>query len=112
MAVATAACAIARQAGVDLTVRLGDTEREVEPGAAMLTTLAVGLAAWLLLVLLERWTPAARTVWTVVAAAVFLVSPTGPPAAVTTGGMPTLLGLHALVAAILVLGFRRTVPLG
>jgi hypothetical protein len=114
MATATAGWALAQPAaGIELAVRSGDTVRPVEALAVTLTSLAVGLAAWVLLTVLEHLTRHARTVWTVVAAVVFLVSLTGPLAAVTPAATAALMSLHVVVAAILVVGLRRTaVPAG
>jgi hypothetical protein len=105
MATATAAAAIADPiGGVDLVVRAGDGTRTIEPFVVMLTTLAIGLAGWGLLELLERWSGHARALWLAVAGVVFVVSLAGPLGALTGAATAVLLGLHVLVAAILVVG--------
>ena len=65
-------------AGVELTARTGSDVQRVTPVAVAVSTLLAGLAGWALLALLERLTARARTVWTVVAALVLLVSLLGP----------------------------------
>ncbi|MGH8965935.1 MAG: DUF6069 family protein, partial [Actinomycetes bacterium] len=94
---------------IDLAVRSGgDTVRQVSSLAVTLTSLGVGFAGWALLALLERWTPRARPVWTVIAGAVFTVSLLGPLGAVTPEAAAVLMGMHCVVAAILIYGLRRT----
>jgi hypothetical protein len=73
--------------------------------AAVLTSLVASLAAWLLLAVSERYlTSRARTVWTILAMAGFVVSLGGPMSG--TGIDATdraLLGvLHVIVAAVLI----------
>lgn len=85
-----------------------DDERQLSNLAVTLTALVVGLAGWVLLTLLERWTDRARSVWTVTAAVVFAVSLLGPLGAVTARATAVLIGLHVLVAAILIEGLLRT----
>ncbi|WFE40451.1 DUF6069 family protein [Micromonospora sp. WMMD998] len=96
-------------AGVELIARAGDAEQRVTPAAVAVSTVLAGLAGWALLALLERFTGRARTVWTVVAALVLLLSLLGP----LTGGVgrsatATLAVLHLLAGAVLVPGLRRT----
>ncbi len=69
-----------------------------------LTSLGVGLAAWLLLELLERWTRRPRLIWRIVACAVLVLSLTGPLAATTGAGLAVLLSLHLVVGSILIVG--------
>ncbi len=69
-----------------------------------LTSLGVGLAAWLLLELLERWTRRPRLIWRTVAGSVLVLSLTGPMAATSDAGLAVLTGLHLLVGSILILG--------
>ncbi|WBB76433.1 DUF6069 family protein [Micromonospora sp. WMMD1128] len=96
-------------AGVELTARGGGAEQRVTPVAVAVSTVLAGLAGWALLALLERFTGRARTVWSVVAALVLLLSLVGP----LTGGVGraatvTLVILHLLAGAVLVPGLRRT----
>ena len=54
---------------------IGDDERTIGFAPVIVVTLVAGLVAWGLLALLERVTASAKTVWTAVAVAVFLLSP-------------------------------------
>lgn len=91
--------------GIDLLVDGGaGPAREVGQLAVCLTALAAGLAGWALLSVLERTTSRAHTVWRVLASATLVVSLAGPLAAVTAEATVTLVVLHVVVGAILVLG--------
>lgn len=96
---------------VDLTAETGSAGSTREVGAVdvVLAGLLVGLAAWLLLSVLERLTTRARTVWTVLAVAVLVFSLTGPLAATTASATVALMGLHVLVGLVLIVGFRGSV---
>ena len=92
-------------AGVDLAAQLGGEGPPDEIGArgVTVTALAVGLAAWALLELLERVTRRPRRVWMAVALLVFALSLVGPLAGgVSAGATITLVCLHAAVAAALI----------
>jgi hypothetical protein len=104
MSAANAAWAIAVQAGVDLAVERGSGTADVGPLAVTLTSLGVGLAAWLLLELLERWTRRPRLIWRIVACPVFVLSLTGPLTATSDAGVAVLVGLHLMVGSILIIG--------
>jgi hypothetical protein len=108
MSVANAGWAIAVQAGADLTVQRGSGTTHVGPLAVTLTSLGVGLAAWLLLELLERWTRRPRLIWRIVACVVLVLSLTGPLAATTGAGLAVLAGLHLVVGSILIVGLGGT----
>jgi hypothetical protein len=111
MATATAVTAIADPiGGIDLVVKTGSGTFTVEPILVMTTTLLIGMLGWALLELLERWTRHAVPIWRIVAAAVFVVSLGGPFTALTGGATVVLLGLHVLVAAILVPGLSAPTP--
>jgi len=94
--------------GVDLRAPAFDGSgagQDVGLVAAVLTSLVASLAAWLLLAVSERHlTSRARTVWTILAMAGFVVSLGGPMSG--TGIDATdraLLGvLHVIVAAVLI----------
>ena len=104
MSAANAGWAIAVQSGVDLTVERGSGTTHVGPLAVTLTSLGVGLAAWLLLELLERWTRRPQLIWRFVAGTVLVLSLTGPLAATTEAGLTVLVGLHLVVGSILIVG--------
>ncbi|MBQ1042966.1 MULTISPECIES: DUF6069 family protein [unclassified Micromonospora] len=96
-------------AGVDLVARTGSTDQRVTPVAVVVSALLAGLAGWALLALLERLTARARTVWTVVAGLVLLVSLLGPlGGAVGAAARLTLVAFHLLAGAVLITGLRRT----
>lgn len=96
--------------GVELVVAMGSTEQPVGPVAVVGTALVAGLAGWGLLAVLQRWTTRARTVWTVVAVTVLLLSLLGPIGAITGSAMITLAILHLVVGVDLVMGLRASSP--
>lgn len=75
------------------------------------TALAASLAGWAALAGLQRMTGHARALWTSLAIAALLAS-FGPIAVVQTNAeVRTMLALmHLIVATVLILGLRRTVP--
>jgi hypothetical protein len=94
--------------GIDLAVRQGGVVRHVGSLAVTLTSLLVGLAAWLTLTLLERHTEHGRLLWRLLAAGVLLVSLSGPAAAVSLSAGLALLTLHLVVG----LGLLIALPVG
>ena len=94
--------------GVDLIVRTGDGRTTVGPVAVVGVSLAVGLAGWAALAVLERNTARARRVWLVVAVAVLLLSFAGPLTSATSAAVVgPLLAMHAVVGTILIAGLSR-----
>ncbi|BCJ35369.1 hypothetical protein Athai_28720 [Actinocatenispora thailandica] len=94
-------------AGIDLTVTVGAGRQRVGAGAVVVATLVVGLAGWGLRALLDRLTARARTVWTVLAGIVLLLSLSGPVGSAADGGaVAALVGLHLLVGLVLLVGLR------
>jgi len=91
-------------AAVDLAVRTGDTVDHVGPVAVGATSVVVALAGWGLLALLERFTARGRLIWTIIAAAVFVVSLLGPAGGVDASAKLGLATLHLTVAAVLIVG--------
>ncbi|GID60935.1 hypothetical protein Aco03nite_093390 [Actinoplanes couchii] len=96
--------------GHELLVDQGGTVQQVGPVAVAAAAVVSGLAAWALLALLERWgRPGA---YRYVASAVLVLSLAGPlTAAVDRTTMLTLLGMHFMVGAALIIGlpgFRRS----
>ncbi len=67
-----------------------------------------GLAGWALLTVLERLTKRARTAWTAIALVLLLVSLAGPLSATTPAATVGLAALHLVVAAVLIIGLRRS----
>jgi hypothetical protein len=78
-------------------------------GPVLMVSAFASLVGWGLLALLERLTPRAGTVWTVVAGVVFLLSLGGPWSGdgVDTGVRLTLTTMHVVVAAILITQLPR-----
>ncbi|MEW9531040.1 DUF6069 family protein [Microbispora sp. NPDC049125] len=87
--------------GVDLRVVTGGATTRVGPAAVLATAFAAALLGLGLLAALERLTAQARTIWTITAAAVLVVSLAGPLGGVTTGAKVTLACMHLVVAAAL-----------
>ncbi|MEU4441489.1 DUF6069 family protein [Micromonospora chalcea] len=95
-------------AGVELTARTGSDVQRVTPVAVAVSTLLAGLSGWALLALLERLTARARTVWTVVAGLVLLVSLLGPlGGGVGRAATLTLVAFHLVAGTVLITGLRR-----
>lgn len=96
--------------GVRLTVRFGAMHPQiVAAGQVIGAALAAGLIGWLLLAVLDRRTPRARTIWTVTALLVLALSLLLPLAAGTTAAAVTgLLVLHLTVGAVVIPGLART----
>jgi hypothetical protein len=113
VAAALAVWALARLAGVTLSVRQGGTVQTVGPAAVLLTSLFAGLVGWALLALLTRLTRRGRGIWTGTAITVLALSLAGP----LGGGIGTtaklcLLCLHLTVGLVLIIGLRRATRTG
>nr|QBF51789.1 hypothetical protein [Streptomyces caniferus] len=96
---------------VKLEVRMkpGAALQHIGPATVVVAGLVAGLAAWALLALLERLTPRARRVWTVLAVVVLALSLIAPlQSGVTTAVKVTLLCMHLVAAAVLVPALART----
>ncbi|MGF1646483.1 MAG: DUF6069 family protein [Kineosporiaceae bacterium] len=106
-----------RAAGLDLTVAApGQGRQEVGLGVVVLTTVAAGLVAWVLLAVLawvllavlRRVSPHGLEVWTVVAVVVTALSLAAPLLSEGSGTDRAALGLmHVAAAVTVVVGFRR-----
>lgn len=100
----------------DLDLRIpdgpGSTSTSELPFPTVVVAVAVvSLLGWGLLALLERFAPGrARTVWTVVAVAVVVLSLFAPlfSEGLSAGNRVTLVLLHLTVGAVLIPAFRRT----
>ncbi|GAB3145623.1 hypothetical protein GCM10027290_25810 [Micromonospora sonneratiae] len=94
-------------AGIDLAARTGTAVQHITLPAVLIATAVSAAAGWVSLALLERLTARARTVWTVVAVAVALLSMlAGPAAGVTVGAKVGLALLHLVVGATVIGGMR------
>lgn len=96
-------------AGLGPEVRMEGEVRPVGAGSVIAASLLAGLAGWALLAVLERLTRRPGRIWTPIALVVLVLSLLGPagPAAGTTD-LTVLLGLHLVVAAVLIPGLGRT----
>jgi peptidoglycan/LPS O-acetylase OafA/YrhL len=94
--------------GLHLIIRFGSgAPQTIAVGFVVGATLIASLAAWGLLALLERRTARARSIWTIVAVAVLIVSLALPFSAGTTTTSKVVLALmHVAVAAVLIPGLR------
>jgi hypothetical protein len=94
--------------GVHLLVRFGTGAPEsVGIGYVLGATVIGSLVGWGLLVLLERRTSRARTIWTAIAVVAVLMSLSLPLyAGVSTSTKITLAVMHVAVAAVLILAMR------
>lgn len=90
--------------GVHLLVRFGSgAAQTVGVDYVVGASLIASLAGWALLAMLERRTSSGRSIWTVVAIVVMLVSVSLPLSVATTTGSKTVLALmHVAVAAVLI----------
>ncbi|TYB91597.1 hypothetical protein FXF53_29815 [Micromonospora sp. WP24] len=92
-------------AGADLTVGQGDAVQHIGPDAVVVAALIAGVAAWVLLALLERTVSHPARTFRIIASTVLLLSLAGPLASgVDTGSRLALLGMHVTVGAALILG--------
>jgi hypothetical protein len=95
-------------AGLTLTARQGGVQHIGAP-AVVISTIVVTFAGWALLAILERRTPRARDIWTVVATIVCITSLGSPLTnGIGTGAKLGLASLHLVVGVIVILGLRRT----
>ena len=95
--------------GLDMQAVQGGAATTVGIGSVVAASAVASLAGWALLAVLERFTPRAMTIWTVVAVLVTVLSLAGPlgNAATLAAGAP-LAVMHLVVGAVVIVGFRRT----
>lgn len=95
-------------AGLTLTARQGGTQH-IGAAAVLISTVFVSFAGWALLAILERRTPRARDIWTIIATIVCITSVGSPLTnSIGIGAKLGLASLHLVVGAVVVLGLRRT----
>lgn len=99
-------------AGVELLARSGSGTQEVGGGQVLVVTGIVGLAGWALLEVLERRAQNPIRTWTIAALTVLALSLVGPLGASTSGAALSLLALHLVTAAVLIIGLRRSATRG
>jgi len=92
-------------AGIDLTVRQGDTTQHISPVAVLGAALIAGLAAWGLLALLERTVRRPARTFRIIASTVLVLSLAGPlGSGVGPSSRLVLLGMHLTVGVALIIG--------
>lgn len=99
---------LAQLAGVDLEVDSGGSIREVGGLAVVTTALLTSLVGVLVLRFLESRSVGGLRTWTVVAIVVTLLSFLGPLGATTGAAKGVLFALHTIVAAVVIVGARRS----
>jgi hypothetical protein len=95
--------AVARLLGVDLDVEFGGQVRQVGPADILVTTLVVGLAAWVVHSILAR-TPRTARWWPYVGSTGIAVSMLGPSYLSDGVAAVVLIAMHLTVGAIVVWG--------
>ncbi|WP_328325108.1 DUF6069 family protein [Kribbella sp. NBC_00382] len=107
--VAVAWWAVLTQAfNITLAAKQGSTIHIGAP-SVLVASLAISLAAWALLAVLEHNTPAARKAWTITATIACALSLTSPlTAGIGIGAKLGLASLHLVVGSLIILGLRRT----
>lgn len=94
---------VAALVGIDLEVAMGtEPPQPVGPGGAVAASLAAAGAGWATLAVLERLTHHARTIWTVLATGVLLLSMAPTQAGVSVAATGALATMHLAVAAVLI----------
>lgn len=97
-------------AGIDLTVRSGDTTQHVGPAAVIIVSALAALIAWALAAGLERSISRPRLAWTVIALIALALSTAGPLTLGIGGGTRgALLTMHYLVGGAVIAGMRLTI---
>jgi hypothetical protein len=107
--VAVAWWAVLTQAfNLTLEAKQGSVIRIGAP-SVLIASLAMSLAGWALLAILEHNTVAARKAWTITATIACALSLTSPlTAGIGTGAKLGLASLHLVVGSLIILGLRRT----
>jgi hypothetical protein len=100
---------LSRLAGVDLEAEQGGSMMHIGGVSVFVASALASLAGWGLLALLERRTPNARKIWTIVAVIGCALSLGSPLiSGVGAGAKLGLASLHLVVGAVLIPGLRRT----
>jgi hypothetical protein len=107
-AAALAAWAAARVAGVDFVLKDGST---VGPGEVFTAAVAGAVAGWLVVRWLERRSRRPRSTWAFLGSTALAVSIVGPSRLADGSTAVALIGLHFVTAAVVIVGFARTLPI-
>ena len=113
-AAAAVACALVLWAtlvplgGLELAADMGGSVKQIGVLDIALTAFGAGRLGLLALRVLERFTGRAVTIWTVTALVVLVLSYGGALMAVSTAAMWALIGLHSVVAAVIIAVGVRT----
>ena len=97
--------------GVDVEVELGGEIRQVGPADILVTTVVVGLAAWVIHSLLAR-TPRTARWWPFVGSTAIAVSMLGPSYLSDGAAAVALIAMHFAVGAVLIKGLLEARALG
>lgn len=97
-----------RLGGVVLEVRDASGSRPVDAFAVVAVATLAGLLGVVSLRVLERLTSRALPIWLSIAILAALISLLGPLAATTAAAAGTLLTLHGVVAAVVIVGLSRS----
>ena len=108
MATALVAWAVIRLLGVELTLKEGAAMSQVGAVDVLLASLVAGLAAWGVFALLARWGRVRW--WPFIGSTALAISITGPSYLADGISAVSLICLHILVGAVLIIGFMRAVP--
>ncbi len=101
--------AIATQVvGVELTVEVREEVRRVSGPAVAIAAAGSAILGFLTLMILERITPYALSLWTALAIGFLAVSLLGPAAGTTSSARGTLIALHGVVAAVVLATAHRS----
>lgn len=94
--------------GVDLVVAIDNEVRHISGVAVALSAGMAAILGLIALRALERLTPKALLIWTSVAVVGAALSVLGPLSATSTEAAGTLLGMHGVVAAVVLVGAWRS----
>jgi ABC-type Co2+ transport system permease subunit len=106
---ALAAWALVRLAGIDLVVSGGTT---IGAADVVVASLLGALGGWVVVRLLERRSTRPRHWWAFIGSTALAVSMIGPSWRADGASAVALMGLHLVVAVVVILGFVDTLPVG
>lgn len=97
-----------RLSGVDLTVQVGGGLQHVTGLSVAITAIVASALGLVTLRIMERLMQRPLKWWTILVVAVTLVSAMGPLGATNLAAMGALIGLHAVVAAVVLVAAWRS----